>query len=145
MVRTVLAVAVVALAATALVAQTDPIKARKDLMEANGKQSKAGNDMVQGKQPFNLDAAKKVFAAFQEAGEKEPALFPDTSKTGGKTAALPAIWENNADFDARFAKLASDSKAAIEATKDLDTFKAQFTEVTKNCGGCHQVYRKKET
>ena len=43
------------------------------------------------------------------------------------------------------AKLASDSKAAIEATKDLDTFKAQFTEVTKNCGGCHQVYRKKET
>jgi cytochrome c556 len=145
MVRTVLAVAVVALAGTALVAQTDPIKARKDLMEANGKQSKAGNDMVQGKQPFNLDAAKKVFAAFQEAGEKEPALFPDTSKTGGKTAALPAIWENKADFDARFAKLASDSKAAIEATKDLDTFKAQFTEVTKNCGGCHQVYRKKET
>ena len=145
MVRTVLAVAVVALAATALVAQTDPIKARKDLMEANGKQSKAGNDMVQGKQPFNLDAAKKVFAAFQEAGEKEPALFPDTSKTGGKTAALPAIWDNKADFDARFAKFASDSKAAIEATKDLDTFKAQFTEVTKNCGGCHQVYRKKET
>lgn len=145
MVRTVLAVAVVALAATALVAQTDPIKARKDLMEANGKQSKAGNDMVQGKQPFNLDAAKKVFATFQEAGEKVPALFPDTSKTGGKTSAMPAIWENKADFDARFAKLASDSKAAIEATKDLDTFKAQFTEVIKNCGGCHQVYRKKET
>ena len=109
MVRTV-CVAVVALAATALVAQTDPIKARKDLMEANGKQSKAGNDMVQGKQPFNLDAAKKIFASFQEAGEKAPALFPDTSKTGGKTAALPAIWENKADFDARLAKLASDSK-----------------------------------
>ncbi len=108
MVRTVLAVAVVALAATALVAQTDPIKARKDLMEANGKQSKAGNDMVQGKQPFNLDAAKKIFASFQEAGEKAPALFPDTSKTGGKTAALPAIWENKADFDARLAKLASE-------------------------------------
>ena len=145
MVRTVLAVAVVALAATALVAQTDPIKARKDLMEANGKQSKAGNDMVQGKQPFNLDAAKKIFATFQEAGEKVPALFPDTSKTGGKTSAMPAIWENKADFDARFAKLASDSKAAIEATKDLDTFKAQFMGVTKSCGGCHQLYRKKET
>ena len=144
MLRTVLAVAALALGATALVAQTDPIKARKDLMEANGKESKIGNDMAQGKQTFNLDAAKKVFAAFQEAGEKEPALFPDDSKTG-KTAALPAIWENKADFNARFAKLASDSKAAIDATKDLDSFKAQFTEVTKNCGGCHQTYRKKET
>ena len=143
MVRTVLAVVIVALGATALVAQTDPIKARKDLMEGNGKQSKAGNEMIQGKQPFNLDAAKKVFATFQETGEKGPALFPDTSKTG-KTAALPAIWENKTDFDARLAKLSTDSKAAIDATKDLDTFKAQFTEVTKNCGGCHQVYRKKE-
>ena len=72
-------------------------------------------------------------------------MFPDTSKTGGKTSAMPAIWENKADFDARLAKLASDSKAAIEATKDLDTFKAQFTGVTKSCGGCHQLYRKKET
>src|SRR5437763_3179670 len=121
MVRTVLAVAVVALGATALVAQTDPIKARKDLMEANGKQAKAGNEMIQGKQPFNLDAAKKVFATFEEAGEKAPALFPDTSKTG-ETAALPAVWENKADFDARLAKLSTDSKAAIDATKDLDTF-----------------------
>jgi cytochrome c556 len=145
MLRTMVAVAVVALGATALVAQTDPIKARKDLMEANGKESKAGNEMIQGKQPFNLDAAKKVFATFAEAGEKEPALYPDDSKTGDKTAALPAIWENKDDFNARFAKLASDSKAAIAATKDLDTFKAQFTEVTKNCGGCHQTYRKKQT
>jgi cytochrome c556 len=144
MLRTVLAVAVVALGATALVAQTDPIKVRKTLMEENGKQSKAGNEMIQGKQPFNLDAAKKVFATFQEAGEKEPTLYPDDSKMG-RTAALPAIWENKADFNARFEKLASDSKAAIAATKDLDTFKAQFTEVTKSCGGCHQTYRKKET
>ena len=145
MVRTVLAVAVLALGVTALVAQTDPIKEQQALMKENGKQSKLGNDMVQAKRPFNLDEAKKVLATFQEAGEKAPALFPDTSRTGGDTAALPAIWENKADFDARFAKLASDSKAAIDATKDPDTFKAQFTAVTKNCGGCHQNYRKKET
>jgi cytochrome c556 len=146
MVRTVLAVAVLAVGATTLIAQTDPIKARKALMEANGKQSKVGNEIVQSKRPFNLTEAKAVFATFQEAGEKAPALFPDDSKTGKTaTAALPAIWENKADFNARLAKLASDSKAAIDATKDLDSFKAQFTEVGKNCGGCHQIYRKKET
>jgi cytochrome c556 len=27
------------------------------------------------------------------------------------------------------------------AVKDLDSFKAQFGEVAKNCGGCHRDYR----
>src|SRR5262249_38815373 len=92
-----------------------------------------------GQRPFNLDEAKKLLATFAEAGEKAPALFPDNSKTGGDTAALPAIWENKADFTARLAKFASDSKAAMGATKDLDSFKIQITEVRKNCGGCHQT------
>src|SRR5215472_454697 len=140
MIRTALVVAMLALGATALVAQSDPIAARKSLMKANGDQSKLATDMLEAKQPFSLDAAKKVFATFAEAGEKAPALFPDSSKAGGDTAALPTIWENKADFTARLAKFASDAKAA---TKDFDSFKIQITEVRKNCGGCHQTYRKK--
>src|SRR5262249_49672255 len=143
MIRTALVVAMLAFGATALVAQSDPIAARKALMKANGDQSKVATDMLEAKQPFDLAAAKKVFATFAEAGDKAPALFPDNSKTGGDTAALPAIWENKADFTAKLAKLSSDSKAAIGATKDLDSFKVQITEVRKNCGGCHQTYRKK--
>ena len=145
MIRTTLVVAMLAFGATALVAQSDPIAARKALMKANGDQSKVATDMLEAKQPFNLDAAKKVFATFAEAGEKAPALFPDDSKTGGDTAALPPVWENKADFNAKLAKFASESKAAGEATKDLDTFKIQITEVRKNCGGCHQTYRKRAT
>ena len=143
MIRTALAVAVLAFGATALVAQNDPIAARKALMKANGDQSKVATDMLEAKRPFNLDEAKKVLATFAEAGEKAPALFPDNSKTGGDTAALPPIWENKADFNAKLAKLAAESKAAGDATKDLDSFKAQITEVRKNCGGCHQTYRKR--
>jgi cytochrome c556 len=143
MIRTVLAAAIVAFGATALVAQTDPIAARRALMKANGDQSKIATDILEAKRPFNLDEAKKVFATFAEAGDKAPALFPDTSKTGGDTAALPAIWENKADVTARFAKLASESKAAEAAVKDFDSFKTQVTEVRKNCGGCHQTYRKR--
>jgi cytochrome c556 len=143
MIRTVLAVAVLAFGATALVAQSDPIAARRALMKANGDQSKIATDMLEAKRPFNLDEAKKVFATFAEAGEKAPPLFPDTSKTGGDTAALPAIWENKADFEAKLAKFARESKAAADATKDFDSFKAQVTEVRKNCGGCHQPYRKR--
>ena len=142
MIRTALAVALLAFGATALVAQSDPIAARKALMKANGDHNKVATEMLEGKRPFNLEDAKKVFVVFVEAGEKAPALFPDNSKTGD-TAALPPIWENKADFNARLAKFASQAKAAADATKDLDTFKAQITEVRKNCGGCHQTYRKK--
>ncbi|MEA2923966.1 MAG: hypothetical protein QOE78_4582 [Alphaproteobacteria bacterium] len=145
MIRTVLGVAVLAFGATALVAQTDPIAARKALMKTNGDQNRVATEMLEGKRPFNLDEAKKVFVVFAEAGEKAPALFPDNSKTGGDTAALPPIWENKADFNAKLAKFASESKAAGDATKDLDTFKVQITEVRKNCGGCHQTYRKRAT
>ena len=143
MIRTAFAVAVLAFAATALVAQSDPIAARKTLMKANGDQNKVATEMLEGKRPFNLDDAKKVLATFAETGEKAPALFPDDSKTGGDTGALPAIWENKTDFQARLAKFAQDSKAAGDATKDLDSFKVQITEVRKNCGGCHQTYRKR--
>ncbi len=143
MIRTMLAAAVVASGATALVAQTDPIAARRALMKANGDQSKVATEMLEGKRPFNLDEAKKIFVVFAEAGEKAPALFPDNSKTGGDTAALPPIWENKADFNARLSKFANESKAAGAATTDLATFKVQVTEVRKNCGGCHQTYRKK--
>jgi cytochrome c556 len=143
MIRTALAVAVLAFGATALVAQSDPIAARKALMKGNGDQNRVATEMLEGKRPFNLDEAKKVLATFAETGEKAPALFPDDSKTGGDTGALPAIWENKTDFQAKLAKFAQDSKAAGDATKDLDSFKVQITEVRKNCGGCHQTYRKR--
>jgi cytochrome c556 len=143
MIRTALAVAVLGFGATALLAQGDPIAARKALMKANGDQNRVATEMLEGKRPFNLDEAKKVLATFAEAGEKAPALFPDNSQTGGDTAALPPIWENKADFNAKLAKFASDSKAAMDASKDLDSFKIQITEVRKNCGGCHQTYRKR--
>jgi len=145
MIRTVLAVAVLAFGATALVAQTDPIAARKAIMKANGDQNRVATDMIEGKVPFNLDAAKKVLATFAEAGDKAKPLFPDNSKTGGDTAALPAIWENKADFEAKLAKLGTEAKAAGPKVTDLDTFKAQMTEVRKNCGGCHQTYRKRQS
>src|SRR6516162_2604884 len=100
MIRTALVVAMFAFGATALVAQSDPIAARRALMKANGDQSKVATDMLEAKQPFNLDAAQKVFATFAEGGDKGPAPFPANSRGGGDTAALPTIWENKADFTA---------------------------------------------
>jgi cytochrome c556 len=146
MTRIVLAAAAVALAVTAVAAQSDPIAARKALMKQNGDQAKIVATMVKGDAPFDAAKAQAAFATFADAATKAPALFPETSKTGGETAALPAIWENKADFDARLVKFGVDSKAAQSAVKDLDTFKATWGSLLKNnCGGCHEKYRQKKS
>ena len=142
--RIVLAVAIVALGVTAVVAQSDPIAARKALMKENGRQSGIAREMIEGKQPFDLAKAKAVLANYAAVHEKGKNLWPDTSKAGDH-ASLPAIWENKADFEAKLAKLSSDAKAQDPGVKDLDSFKAAMGEVGKDCGACHNTYRKKPT
>jgi len=145
-IRTVLAVTVVALGVCAAAAQQDPIAARRALMKANGDAAKTAGAMAKGDTPFDLAAAHKIFATFEDAAAKMPALFPDNSKTGGDTAADPKIWQNMADFKARFAKFGEDAKAADASVKDLDSFKAALGDIGKNdCGGCHQNYRVKKS
>jgi cytochrome c556 len=97
--------------------------------------------MAKGEAPFELAKAKEVFATYEAAGKHFYTLFPDNSKTGGDTAALPKIWENMADFKARSEKLAADAQKASASVTDHDSFKAAMGEVTKNCGGCHPTYR----
>ena len=146
MIRAVFAVAAIALGVGVAIAQQDPIAERKALMKANGDQAKIGAAMMKGEAPFELDKAKKVFTTFEDAAAKMPSLFPDTSKTGGDTAADPKIWESMDDFKARFAKLGTDAKEAVSKVTDLDSFKAAFGNIGKNdCGGCHEHYRVKKS
>jgi len=146
MTRIVLATAAIALAVTAVAAQSDPIAARKALMKKNGDEAKIVTAMVKGEAPFDATKAQTAFATFADAAAKMPALFPDNSKTGGDTAALPAIWENKADVDARFAKFGAAAKEAEGKVKDLDGLKATWGGFAKdNCGGCHEKYRAKKS
>jgi len=146
MTRIVLAAAAVALAVTAVAAQSDPIAARRALMKKNGDEAKVGAAIAKGEAPFDASKVQTIFATFIDASAKAPALFPDNSKTGGDTAALPAIWENKADFDARLAKFGTNAKELQGKVKDLDTFKATWGPFLKdNCGGCHEKYRAKKS
>jgi cytochrome c556 len=88
MIRIVLAVAVAALGVTAVVAQGDPIAARKALMKENGAQSGIAREMMEGKRPFDLAAAKKVLTTFGASATKAKALFPANSKTGSASRHL---------------------------------------------------------
>jgi cytochrome c556 len=145
MIRTVFAATILAIGVTAVAAQSDPIAARKALMKTNGDQAKIVGAMLRGEAPFDLAKAKAALASFQEAGEKAPALFPDNSKSGGDTAALPKVWEDKTDFNAKLAKFAADSKAAGSSVTDFDSFKAAMGNIGKQCGGCHELYRVKKS
>lgn len=145
MLRTVLAVTAIAVGVTVVAAQSDPIAARKQHMKDVGAQTKTGGGMAKGDIPYDQTKAEGIFAAYVKAGTELPNLFPETSKAGGDTAALPSIWANMSDFKARSDKFTADAKAAQASVKDLDSFKGAFSGVTKNCGGCHETYRAKKS
>lgn len=140
--RLVLAAAALAIGTFAVTAQgSDPIAARKEAMKAVGQQTGLGARMARGQAPFDLAQARAIFASYEQASAAYGNLFPEGSQTGGDTAALPAIWSNRADFNARIAKWGADARTEGAKVADLATFQAAFGEVTKNCGGCHETYR----
>ena len=123
----------------------DVIAQRRALMHDDGIAAKKLFDMAKGSAPFDLSVAQASLKTLATGAEKTQLLFPDDSKTGGGTAALPAIWENKADFNARFAKFSKDVAEAIAQTKDEASFKAVAPKVFENCSGCHERYKAKSS
>lgn len=135
---------VATVAATAALAQADVIKARQEAMKATGGKTAIVGKMLKGEEKFDLAKAQDALAQYVVIGEKGPSLFPAGSQNGD-TAALPPVWTNKADFDAKFAKLGAEAKAAQGKIKDEATFKATMPDLLKNCGGCHETYRAKKS
>jgi cytochrome c556 len=144
-IRTMLAVGAIVVGITAVAAQQGTvIDQRKALMKRSGEQARIGAQMVKGEIPYDPAKAEAIFAAFADKASKLADLFPADSKTG-ETRALPAIWEKNDQFKATIAKFASDVREAQAKTKDLDSFKASFAAVGRNCTSCHETFRRPQT
>ena len=140
-----LAVAVAALGVTAVVAQSDPIAARKALMKENGNQARIAREMIEGKQPFDLAAAKKVLATFARPHDKAASPVPRQLPRPATPRRCRRSGRTRPTSTPSCAKFSADAKAAEAKVKDLDSFKAQIGEVGKNCGGCHHTYRKRQS
>jgi cytochrome c556 len=139
---TAFAVVLVAFGSTAVLAQQDPIEARKPLMKANGRNAGIVSKMTKGEEPFDAAKVNAAFDQWTETARKFPALFPESSQTG-ETRALPAIWTDRAKFEAAIAKFSKDvADNRAQATKDLDGLKAAMAVIGKDCGDCHQSFRK---
>ena len=139
---TIAAIALIALCATAVVAQQNPIAARKALMKANDDNARAMVQTMRGQKPFDAAAVDAAFAQWADTAQKFSGLFPENSKTGDDTRATPKIWQNKKDFDekvAAFGKAVAENRGKAKAS--LDGLKAAIPVVGKTCDNCHEDYR----
>jgi len=127
-------------------AQQDSVKEVQVLMKGNGKNAGAVAAMVKGEKPYDQATVDSALAQFEDTAKKLPNLFPASAKgmkPEGDYSTSPKVWEDKAGFDARiasFAKVVGEAKGKI---KDLDSLKAAFPAVGKECGGCHETFRVK--
>jgi cytochrome c556 len=148
MMRTVVIVGTLLLGLGAVAAQMDQVKQTQTVMKGNGKNAGALAAMVKGEKPYDQATVDAAMAQFEDTVKKFPTLFPDSIKglkPEGDYYASPKVWEDKAGFDehvASFAKAVADAKGKI---KDLDTLKVALPVIGKQCGGCHETYRVKNS
>ena len=142
--RLVLAAVFAALGITAVVAQSDPIAARKALMKGNNDNAKNLVKITRGEEPYDAAKVNAAFAQWTETAQKLPGLFPANSKQGGETRATAKVWETKSDFDAKaaaFGKAVADNR---DNAKNVGELKAALSAVGKTCDGCHEQYRARQ-
>ena len=133
-----------ALIAPATAKPENPVKTREKLMEANGRDAKAGGQMLKGEVPFDAAKAQAIFASMHAVAGKFGNYFPAGSLTE-KSEAAPAIWSKPAEFKVALAKFEKDTGAAMAAkVTTKEAFGQQFGAVTANCKSCHEVFRIKK-
>ena len=140
--QTVLPVALILSAATALAhegVQNPAVKARMDLMGQIAAETKVIGDMAKGTAPFDPARARAAALAMAEHAARVPALFK-APEDDPKSEALPAIWDDFADFTRKNDAMADAARAAsgLETEADL---RAALVVLGDACAACHKDYR----
>lgn len=150
MVLTPLRVALVASLASATLAlahegATGVVKERMDLMDSQKDAMKLIGEMAKGKTPFDAAKAAKAANEIGSTAKKIPELFPEGSG-GGKSEALPAVWEKWDRFSANADDLASaaDALATALGNSANEDWKPAFQKVSDACKSCHEDFRAKK-
>jgi cytochrome c556 len=141
--RFVVSAAVLCLGWAAIaVAQDNPIAKREQMMKQVGGSMASLAGIAKGEKPFDAEIVKTALTAISTDIKAFPDQFPEGSEIN--SAAAPAIWDNNADFRAKAAKLESDANTILASmpTDQAGVQKAVQT-LGANCGACHQTYRLK--
>lgn len=120
----------------------DPaVMARMMSMSQMGKALKVLTDMAKGVEPLHQGKARMARDTIALQSGRITTLFTEPA-TDPKTEALPAIWENWADFSARAETL--NTKAPALDFRDRAALADTLGGVAGNCRACHKTYREKK-
>ncbi|MFL2888971.1 MAG: cytochrome c, partial [Candidatus Pelagibacter sp.] len=68
--------------------------------------------------------------------------FPDNTKEGFKTGALPIIWENKDEFNSLMKKSSTDMIELVKVIDSSDDVRATLQNfMWSNCKACHSKFR----
>lgn len=147
MIRVLIALVAVAVAATTVVAQQDVAAQQDALMKSQGK-SLYGvlARIARGQSPYDKSAIDSALAKMEEDVGKIAVTFATNPKMhlpDAKYSASPKIWENKADFESKIPPVLAAIKGAKGKITDVASAKAAFDDINGKCNACHETYQLK--
>jgi len=115
------------------------IKGRKAMFSENYQNGKKISILLKQKK---IEEAKPLIKKISDNYIKLLDYFPDNTKEGFKTEALPSIWENKDEFNALMQKASDDMiklAKAIDTAEDLQAIQKKL--MWSNCSACHNRFR----
>ncbi|MDB3971387.1 cytochrome c [Candidatus Pelagibacter sp.] len=115
------------------------IKERKSIFSKNYKTAKRVQGLASN---GDIDEAKKLMIEMSDNYKRLLDLFPENSKVGFKTEALPAIWENKDEFNLLMTKASSNMielTSVIDGAEDLRATLGKY--MWSSCKSCHSRFR----
>ena len=118
----------------------DIIKGRKAIFSNNAKLAKRVNILLKD---FEVEEAEPIILEMSKNYENLLNYFPENSKEGYGTEALPIIWEEKDAFNALMQKAADDMLQLAKVMEEVDAIQATYKKLMwANCNACHSRYRK---
>ena len=115
------------------------IKGRKAMFSENYQNAKKISILLKSKK---IEEAKPLMKKISDNYKKLLDYFPENTKEGFKTEALPSIWENKDEFNALMQKASDDMLKLAKAIDTADDLRAVQKELMwSNCSACHTKFR----
>ena len=115
------------------------IKGRKAMFSENYQNAKKISILLKSKR---IEEAKPLMKKISDNYIKLLDYFPENTKEGFKTEALPIIWEDKENFNNLMTKASTDMIELTKIIEDSDDIRGTLQKfMWANCKACHSKYR----
>ena len=115
------------------------IKGRKAMFSENYQNAKKISILLKSKK---IEEAKPLMKKISDNYKKLLDYFPENTKEGFKTEALPVIWDNKDEFDNLMSKSSNDMIELASIIENSEDTRATLGKLMwGNCKTCHSKFR----